>query len=82
MSLVAYGSSDDSEQSDAEDYENRDSKVHSQTTPEVARVGNNTVDDQFSDSDTEVPNTSRKNGESSLDNRLKGNFMNLLSAGM
>jgi hypothetical protein len=82
MSLVAYGSSDESDQSDVED-NNRDDKSSASITDndtgalvkqpkhlaQPSPRDKLTNDDQFSDSDTEQGDNANQN---TLDDKLKG----------
>ena len=70
MSLVAYGSSDESDQSDTEDNNQNDKPSTSCSDNAVKQTEENLVqDDHFSDSDTELDSKA----VGSLDNKLKGN---------
>ncbi|XP_045156321.1 proline-rich protein PRCC-like [Mercenaria mercenaria] len=76
MSLVAYGSSDDSDLSDTEENKPHDKPVESQNfavnDDQVTETENKQVqDDQISDSDSETPGHVRENDQNNLDDMLK-----------
>lgn len=79
MSLVAYGSSDDSDVSDTEDNQTNDKPVQTPQAklpdPQSANEQNLALEEQFSDSDSEAVLNNETND---LDHMLKGEWCDFI----